>query len=76
MTNQIVTGEKIQQLCDVYFGFNEDFEFNPVIKNQHNKQFNINNLNSEINNPYFIFCYTHRVIELSKKFIYLRITLR
>ena len=45
----------------------DDFDFNPVIKIQRNKQININNLNSEINNPYFIFCYTHRVKELSKK---------
>ena len=67
MINQMVTGEKIQQLCDVYFGFKEDFDFNPVIRNQNKKQLNINNLNSEINNPYFIFCYTHRVKELSKK---------
>ena len=67
MTNQMVTGEKIQNLCDVYFGFKDDFDFNPVIKIQRNKQININNLNSEINNPYFIFCYTHRVKELSKK---------
>ena len=63
----IITGEKIQQLCDVYFGLKEDFDFNPVIKKQIIKQFNINNLNSEISNPYFIFCYTHRVKELSKK---------
>ena len=52
----IITGEKIQQLCDVYFGLKEDFDFNPVIKKQIIKQFNINNLNSEISNPYFIFC--------------------
>ena len=30
----IITGEKIQQLCDVYFGLKEDFDFNPVIKKQ------------------------------------------
>jgi hypothetical protein len=67
MANIIVTGEKIQQLCDVYFGFNEDFNFNPIIKQQTNKHFNINNLNNTINNPYYIFCYTHRVKDLSKK---------
>ena len=63
----IITGEKIQQLCDVYFGFKEDFYFNPVIKTQLKKQFNLNYLNKEFNNPYFIFCSTHRVKELSKK---------
>jgi len=67
MSNQIITGEKIQQLCDIYFGFKEDFDFNPVIKNQHKKQFILNNLNIEFNNPYFVFCYSHRIKELSNK---------
>ena len=47
MSNQIITGEKLQQLCNVYFGFREDFDFNPVIKNQRKKQFILNNLNIE-----------------------------
>jgi hypothetical protein len=67
MSNQIVTGERIQQICDVYFGFKEDFDFNPVIKQQVDKQFNLNNFNVELNNPYFIFCYSHRIKELSSK---------
>ena len=67
MANIIVTGEKIQQLCDIYFGFEDDFEYNPIIKKQNSKHFNLNNLNIEITNPYYIFCYTHRVKELSKK---------
>lgn len=67
MANIIVTGEIIQQMCDVYFGFKEDFDYNPIIKQQTNKHFNLNNLNKAINNPYYIFCYTHRVKELSKK---------
>jgi hypothetical protein len=67
MSNQIITGEKLQQLCNVYFGFKEDFDFNPVIKNQRKKQFILNNLNIEFNNPYFVFCYSHRIKELSNK---------
>jgi hypothetical protein len=63
----IITGEKIQQLCDVYFGLQKDFNFNPIIKNQRIKQFNLIYLNMKLNNPYFIFCYTHRLKELSKK---------
>jgi hypothetical protein len=63
----IVTGERIQQRCDVYFGFKEDFDYNPIIKKQTNKHFNLNNLNIEINNPYYIFCYSHRIKELSHK---------
>ena len=30
----IVTGERIQQLCDVYLGYPGDFYANPVIANQ------------------------------------------
>lgn len=63
----IITGEKIQQLCDVYLGFDEDFQFNPLIKPQYNKQLNFNDLSSTYNNPYYIFCYSHRIIDLSHR---------
>ena len=63
----IVTGEKIQKLCNIYFGFQEDFYYNPVIKEEINKHFNLNNLITEFNNPYYIFCYSHRIKELSNK---------
>ena len=58
----IITGEKIQNLCDYYIGSIGDFNFNPNIKNQVSKQINIDNYNIEnikklnIKN---IFCYTH-----------------
>ena len=58
----IITGEKIQNLCDYYIGSVGDFNFNPNIKNQVSKQINIDNYNIEnikklnIKN---IFCYTH-----------------
>ena len=63
----IVTGEKIQQLCDVYLGFEDDFSYNPLIKNQYNKHINLNNLSSPYDNPFYIFCYSHRIKELSHK---------
>jgi len=63
----IITGEKIQQQCDVYFGLQEDFDYNPVIKNQRHKQVLLNNFNNEFSNPYYIFCYSHRIKELSNK---------
>ncbi|MCJ7802948.1 MAG: hypothetical protein MUP82_11395 [Candidatus Marinimicrobia bacterium] len=63
----IITGEKIQQMCDIYFGLEEDFHYNPIIRPQITKQIIINNFNSEINNPRYIFCYSHRIKELSKK---------
>ena len=60
----LITGEKIQTLCDYYIGTNDDFNFNPVIRNQTPKHINIDNYNIEIikklkvNN---IFCYTHLI---------------
>ena len=65
MSNNIITGEKIQQLCDIYLGTPNDFIFNPIISKQINKQLNINSIIREFNNPTLIFCYTHRINELS-----------
>ena len=39
----LITGEKIQTLCDYYIGTNDDFNFNPVIRNQSPKHINIDN---------------------------------
>lgn len=72
MSNQIVTGERVQQICDVYFGFKEDFDFNPVIKQQTDKHFNLHNLKMEYSNPYKIFCYSHRIKDLSNKIHFLK----
>lgn len=58
----IITGEKIQNICDYYIGTNNDLNYNPIIRNQTSKHINIDNFNIEniktltINN---IFCYTH-----------------
>ena len=60
----IISGEKFQILCDYYIGKNNDFNYNPIIKNQSSKFINIDNYNIEnikkmnINN---IFCYTHLI---------------
>ena len=63
----IVSGERIQQLCDIYLGTNEDFNYNPLIKKQTFKHCIINNINNNYNNPYLIFCYTHNLSILSNK---------
>jgi hypothetical protein len=63
----IITGEKMQQLCDIYIGYSDDFNFNPLISSQIDKHLIINNINTHFNNPYFIFCYSHRIDELSTK---------
>jgi len=67
MSNIIITGEKIHQLCDIYLGDLEDFNYNPVIHNQKEKHVYLDNINNSFNNPFYIFCYSHKIILLSKK---------
>ena len=63
----IITGEKLQQLCDIYLGLKEDFDYNNLIKCQTNKHLCIDDINEPFNNPYYIFCYNHRINILSSK---------
>lgn len=60
----IITGEKIQNICDYYIGTNDDLNYNPIIRKQTHKHINIYNYTIKhiktlkINN---IFCYTHLI---------------
>lgn len=65
--NNIVTGEKLQQLCDIYIGFKDDFMFNPVISNQNSKHLCIYDINIQYDNPYRVFCYGDCIATLSTK---------
>jgi hypothetical protein len=69
--DNIVTGEKIQNICELYLGYSEDFNYNPLIKKDINKHFNLNNLNKKIENPRILFCYSHRINDLSNKINFL-----
>jgi len=60
----IITGEKIQEICDVYIGYEEDFKYNPRIFQQKDKHMLFQNIPYEYNNPKIIFIYTHRLDEL------------
>ena len=53
----IITGEKIQILCDEYFGTERNFNFNMNIKKQTEKCININKLIKPYNNKRIIFFY-------------------
>ena len=63
----IITGEKIQQLCDIYLGLNDDFIYNPIISIQIEKHKDLNSINEIFDNPFKIFCYTHNIELLSTK---------
>jgi len=66
----IVTGEKIQQLFNIYIGRQYDFYTNPVIGNQSNKHCILNSIHNPFYNPKHVFCYSHRVRELAHKIQY------
>ena len=70
MIHEIITGEKIQQICDVYIGKQNDMNYNPLIRNQFHKHLIIDTITSECNNPKLLFCYSHLVDEFSKKINY------
>lgn len=62
-----ISGEKFQELCDVYCGFDEDFKYNPRIESQTNKFIHLESLTSEWNNPQLLFCYSHRLHVFQEK---------
>jgi hypothetical protein len=70
--NIIISGEKIQQLCDVYLGFPYDFQYNPIIQSQSEKCIDLNNINNSYDNPKLIFCYGHNLPILSYKINFFR----
>lgn len=65
--NNIISGEQFQQLSDIYLGFTDDFNYNPIIKQQTHKHRDLNQINEIFDNPYIIFCYGHRINVLSNK---------
>jgi hypothetical protein len=36
-SSKIITGERIQQLANIYIGTTDDFNYNPLIKNETHK---------------------------------------
>jgi FkbM family methyltransferase len=56
--NDICSGEKFQQLCDIYCGTQEDLQRNPVIRLETHKHLNLVKLTEPYNNPSLVFCYS------------------
>jgi hypothetical protein len=59
----IITGEKIQEQCDLYLGHPGDFEFNPRIFKQTEKCMNLDSIPSNWNNPRTLFVYGCRLFD-------------
>ena len=51
----IITGERIQQIADIYLGDMSDFNFNPFISTQYDKHVDIFSIQGEYNNPKIIY---------------------
>jgi len=59
--SNIVSGERIQKLCDMFLGRSGDFAWNPVIASQPNKHKDLDSITEEWDNPKIIFCYGHHI---------------
>jgi len=71
----IISGERIQQICNVYCGTEKgeyDLQRNPLIRNQPEKHLHIDMLESVWDNPSLIFCYSNVLHIFMKKLIYLK----
>lgn len=53
----LLSGEKIQKLCDVYCGIDDEYDRNPTFSPEKDKHLNLHNLNTKWDNPPRIFCY-------------------
>ena len=65
--DDIISGEKIQKLADIFCGVKSDFEYNSLIKNEFDKCIDLEDLYDYYNNPYIVFCYSHSINILASK---------
>jgi len=64
--DDFVSGEKLQLIANATIGYSYDFNNNPfILDNSDNMEFVDFRCISEYNNPRIIFCYGHRIDELS-----------
>jgi hypothetical protein len=66
----LITGEKIQLLCDIFIGTTGDLNSNPNITINHPKSYNIMNINSTYDNPRIIYYKSCSLGELNSKIHY------
>lgn len=70
--SSLITGEKIQEKCDVYVGSAGDFDYNPYFKNQKRKWINIDTLVEPWDNPRLVFCYGNSLLKFQSKILLLK----
>lgn len=59
----IISGEKLQNYCDIFIGYSSFFDYNPFIKKLKEKHYNIENIKEKYDNPKKVFCYIHMLRE-------------
>lgn len=64
---EIIKGERLQQLADMYLGMPNDFLYNPLIAKDTSKHCDIRRIVSPFNNPRLVFCYGHLLSVLADK---------
>ena len=67
LNDSIISGERLQQICDVYCGSDYDLNRNPLIASQKDKHILIDTVNTEWDNPKLIFCYSCALSTLMNK---------
>lgn len=72
MEDIIVSGERFQQLCDIYCGSHYDLHRNPKIASQPEKHFVLDTLIQPWDNPRLIFCYSCALSTFMNKLHYLQ----
>ena len=68
----IITGERIQQLADIYLGTTDEFLYNPLIAKDISKHYVIDYIQESFNNPRVVFCYGHCISMLLQKLPFFR----
>jgi len=64
-SSEIITGEKLQNLANIYIGEQSNFDYNPLIKKQLSKQLLLSNITNPFQNPPIIFFYADRINNIS-----------
>jgi len=59
MSDIIITGERLEEMCDVYIGEKADLMFNPRIAKQPHKHMPLTSVPESWNNPQLLFCHGH-----------------
>jgi hypothetical protein len=70
--SNIIKGERLQQVAEMYLGRPEDFQYNPKISVETHKHCDIESVSEPISNPSILFCYGHCIRTFIQKLEYFK----